>query len=170
MNKIVNITKIFPVFFLALIMLIESSYNSLLSFGNNTPFYDFIILFYFCFFFPETFSFLTIIILGILKSYLTGFPLSIFILSFLLIKLLVEAEKKLIKNRSFLTVLMLNGLALLLFSLLQIIIIEISSNVNLWELTKLYIRRSIITLIVYIPLYFIMDILTKRSSVENGEI
>jgi len=168
MNKLNNLIKITPSLVLALLMLFESSHKSLLSFGNNTPFYDFIVLFYFCFFIPESFSYLWLMILGLLKSYLTMSPLSLSVASFVFLKFLVDKEKILIKDKSFRTVLMLASLNFLLFSLLQVLLIMSYSETNILELTKLYLRRGIITLLLYVPTHFILNNAMKDSSIENA--
>jgi cell shape-determining protein MreD len=168
MNKFTNMIKNVPSFVLALLILFESSHKSLLSFGNDTPFYDFIVLFYFCFFIPESFPYLLLIILGALKSYLTMSPISLFIASFVFLKFLIEKEKILIKDKSFSTILMLVILNFLLFSLVQLLLIMSYSETNFLELTKLYLRRGIITLLVYVPVHFILsNIIMNKPPIEN---
>jgi len=157
-----------PVLALAVLMLFESSYKSLLSFGNNTPFYEFIILFYFCFFIPESFSYISLIVLGILKSYFTMSPVSLYVVSFILLKLLIDKEKILIKDKRLITIFMLVSLNLLFFSLIQILLIMSYSETDVLEIAKLYLRRGVITLLLYIPVHFLLTIVAKDSSIENA--
>ena len=167
MYKANKIAHILPSFLIVVLVFFESSYNSLLSFGQYTPFYDLIILFYFCFFLPEALPFVLLILLGLLKDFLFMTPLGISSVSFVVLKLLLQKQIVLVKDRLFFTVFTLFLIDVIIISLLQILIVTAITDISFMTLVQLFARRFPATMLLYIPFYFIFTALLKKPSIEN---
>jgi len=169
MYKVSKIVHFVPSILVVLLIFFESSYNSLLSFGQNTPFYDLIIIFCFCFFWPGSISFMALLILGLLKDYVMMMPIGFSAMAFIVLRFFLERQLILVKDRSFLVIMIFFLVALIATCLAEIIILLSIEDVGAWPLACLYLHRVFYTILLYVPVYYIFSYLSQKSSIENGQ-
>lgn len=167
MYKSNTVVHIIPFFFLLLLILFESSYNSLLYFHQYTPLYEFIVIFFWCSFVPRSMPIVLLILVGLFRDFLLMTPMWISAGSFVLLKLMIAKQEVLVKDRSYFIIMMLFLIDLVIISILQILLILMTSSADFFVLVKIFFSRIPMTLILYIPacglFYMILKTLSSKE-------
>ena len=158
-NKIVHII---PIFLIIVLVIFEGSYNSLLYFGKYTPFYELVIIFYWAMFLPRSVPIVILILVGLFRDLLLANPIGISAIFFVLLKIIVDKQKVLVKDRSFPTVFMLFAISVFMICIFNILILLFLSETPIMFLVKLFSFRTLSTLGLYIPAHFAFNFIKER--------
>lgn len=169
MYKISKGAYIIPSFFLVFLVIFGSSYNSPLYFAEYTPFYEIIIIFYWCFYSPQALPLILLIFIGVFRDYFMMSPMGISSISFVLVSLLAQKEAMIIKSKSFAVIFFIFILNVCVVSIVQIIILAFSLEAGVLLLLKLFSFRVLSTILLYAPMHSIFNIIRyKLLSKEDG--
>lgn len=87
--------------------------------------------------------------------------------SFVLLKLMIAKQEVLVKDRSYFIIMMLFLIDLVIISILQILLILMTSSADFFVLVKIFFSRIPMTLILYIPacglFYMILKTLSSKE-------
>ena len=169
MYKISKGAYIIPSFLLVFLVIFGSSYNSPLYFGEYTPFYEIIIVFYWCFYLPQVLPLLILMFFGIFKDYFMMSPMGLSSVSFIFISILAQKESSIIKSQSFAAIFLIFTLNVFLVSIVKIIFLYFSLGVKISFLLSLFSIRSLSTVLLYIPMHFIFEAIKKKVSSKADE-
>lgn len=169
MYKISKIAYILPSFFLVFLIIFCSSYNSLLYFGEYTPFYELIVIFYWCFYFPRLLPILLLVLLGLFRDYLMMSPIGISSVSFVVLSLMAQKSATILKDKSFISVFITFVLNIVIVAAFKIVLLLFYLDSSFVLLSKLFVYRIFSTTILYVPIHFIFELLrNKISKTEDG--
>lgn len=169
MYKSNTIVYIIPFFLLLLLVLFESSYNNLLYFKQYTPFYELIVIFFWCSFLPRSMPIIFLILVGLFRDFLLMTPLGISAVSFVLLKLMIAQQEVLIKDRSYFVTFMLFLVDVLIICILQILVLLMISSIDFFVLVKIFFSRIPPTLMLYVPAsWFFHSMFKILSSKEDA--
>lgn len=169
MYKISKIAYILPSFFLVFLIIFSSSYNSLLYFGEYTPFYELVIVFYWCFYLPRLLPILLLVLIGVFRDYFMMSPIGISSLSFVILSLMSQKSAVILKDKSFISVFIIFVLNIVIIASFKITFLLFYLDSSFMLLSKLFVYRVFSTVLLYVPIHFIFELIrNKISKIEDG--
>lgn len=153
-----------PYIFIVFFIIFEASSNSLIHFGDVTPLYCLSIVFFWCFFVPQSMSFFVLFILGILRDSLMLNSLGISSLSFILMKLIVENQQQYLVHKSFFRAWVVFGVDILLVILVQFFMVILKFSYSFSGLSVLLMTKYFASVAFYPVIHFISWRIMQKAS------
>jgi rod shape-determining protein MreD len=161
-----NFKLAIPFLLLLLVSFILTVPHNFLSFGGFTPFYTFIIIYYWFLFFPKTLPVLSVFIIGIFQDIMFGFPLGLNALFLVTYWLIVGYYKRFLFNKPFNVIWIGFVLSLLYVVLLQSFILCKFFYYSLPQLLPLFFGWYF-SCLLYPVMHHIFDVIVNKCKIDQ---
>ncbi len=161
---------ILPYIFLFSCMLLEASTNSFLHFlGGKTPTYEYMIIFYWSLFLPNSLPFIVLFAIGLLRDLILLSPIGFSAISFVLLKFLLEKQKLTENHFIMIWVAFVTNIAFVM--LIQFILVNLNFNYsrNFFNITTMFVGKWIVTSLLY-PIAHLLFFFCRYPLIKNQNV
>ena len=156
--------SLLPFLLLLTVVFILSVPHNFLFFGNFTPLYCLIIVYYWYLLFPATLPLVLLFVFGVLQDVLLGTPIGLSSISLILFQLFVDYYKKFLVKKSFNIVWLGFVLCSLYAILLQTLIIWIFLSSS-WAQVFSLLQQWYFSCLLYPAMHHIFDLMTNKLKI-----